>query len=256
MGNREVVGTGTRQGVGLQPIDSYFQSGQVLYGKFEFGQIIGNGKLLKTVQAVSTQARLSALPGVRQMVGNVVIKIYIKRDEFSLESVHKRMNKLHSDYDLVSHPGLIFYRTWADDNDIAYWVRQFFANNLFDRFYTQPFLTEIEKRWMAFQLLKAVEQLHSKDNYHGDIKCENIMCTSWNWLLLTDFAFYKPTYLPVDNPSDSTFYFDTGSGKRCYVVCKNYCIYLHPHDHRNSCCRLPSASTIANRKALRACAAS
>jgi len=31
---------------------------------------------------------------------------------------------------------------------------------------------------------------------HGDIKSENVMVTSWNWVLLTDFASFKPTYLP------------------------------------------------------------
>ena len=35
---------------------------------------------------------------------------------------------------------------------------------------------------------------------HGDIKCENALVTSWNWLYLADFASYKPTYLPVNNP--------------------------------------------------------
>lgn len=32
--------------------------------------------------------------------------------------------------------------------------------------------------------------------YHGDIKSENVMITSWNWVLLTDFASFKPTYIP------------------------------------------------------------
>jgi len=31
---------------------------------------------------------------------------------------------------------------------------------------------------------------------HGDIKSENVMVTSWNWVLITDFASFKPTYLP------------------------------------------------------------
>ena len=31
---------------------------------------------------------------------------------------------------------------------------------------------------------------------HGDIKSENVMLTSWNWLLLTDFANFKPAILP------------------------------------------------------------
>jgi serine/threonine protein kinase len=32
--------------------------------------------------------------------------------------------------------------------------------------------------------------------YHGDIKTENVLVTSWNWVYLADFAGYKPTYLP------------------------------------------------------------
>lgn len=44
---------------------------------------------------------------------------------------------------------------------------------------------------------------------HGDIKLENIMITSWNWVLLTDFASFKPTYLPEDNPADFSYFFDT-----------------------------------------------
>lgn len=56
------------------------------------------------------------------------------------------------------------------------------------------------QRWLTFQLLHALSQAHARGVCHGDIKSENVMVTSWNWLLLTDFASYKPTYLPADNP--------------------------------------------------------
>lgn len=56
------------------------------------------------------------------------------------------------------------------------------------------------QRWITFQLLHALSQAHAHGVCHGDIKCENVMVTSWNWLLLVDFASYKPTYLPADNP--------------------------------------------------------
>jgi serine/threonine protein kinase len=56
------------------------------------------------------------------------------------------------------------------------------------------------QRWITFQLLHGLSQAHAHGVCHGDIKCENVMVTSWNWLFLTDFASYKPTYLPVDNP--------------------------------------------------------
>ena len=56
------------------------------------------------------------------------------------------------------------------------------------------------QHWIAFQLLHAVAQSHEQGICHGDIKCENVLVTSWHWILLADFASYKPAYLPADNP--------------------------------------------------------
>lgn len=53
---------------------------------------------------------------------------------------------------------------------------------------------------------------------HGDIKSENILVTSWNWVYVTDFASYKPTYLPLDDPSDFSFYFDMSGRRTCYLA--------------------------------------
>lgn len=44
------------------------------------------------------------------------------------------------------------------------------------------------------------------------------MVTSWNWLYLADFASFKPTYIPDDDPSDFSFFFDTGGRRRCYLA--------------------------------------
>ena len=54
--------------------------------------------------------------------------------------------------------------------------------------------------WICCQLLHGVAQAHARGVCHGDIKCENVLVTSWGWALLTDFAPYKPTRLPADNP--------------------------------------------------------
>ena len=56
------------------------------------------------------------------------------------------------------------------------------------------------QRWIAYQLLEAAAQAHGAGVCHGDITCENVLVTSWNWLFLADFASYKPTRLPADNP--------------------------------------------------------
>ncbi|KAI8548549.1 hypothetical protein RHMOL_Rhmol07G0280800 [Rhododendron molle] len=64
----------------------------------------------------------------------------------------------------------------------------------------------------------SVKQSHEHGVCHGDIKCENVLVTSWNWLYLADFASFKPTYIPHDDPSDFSFFFDTGGRRRCYLA--------------------------------------
>ena len=67
-------------------------------------------------------------------------------------------------------------------------------------------------------MIAAVAQSHEQGVCHGDIKCENVLLTSWNYAYLSDFASFKKTYLPADNPADFSFFFDTGSRRRCYLA--------------------------------------
>jgi phosphoinositide-3-kinase, regulatory subunit 4 len=98
-------------------------------------------------------------------------------------------------------------------------VRQYINNSVYDRLSTRPFLEDIEKKWLAFQLLCAVRNCHAQNVFHGDIKTENLLVTSWNWLYLADFSSsFKPTILPEDNPADFSFYFDTSGRRTCYLA--------------------------------------
>ena len=84
---------------------------------------------------------------------------------------------------------------------------------------TRPFLEDIEKKWLAYQLLCAIRDSHARNVYHGDIKTENVLVTSWNWLYLTDFSStFKKIYLPEDNPADFSYYFDTSGRRTCYLA--------------------------------------
>ena len=83
---------------------------------------------------------------------------------------------------------------------------------------TRPFLTTIEKKWIAFQILTGLRDARKKKVSHGDIKSENILVTSWNWVYITDFSSFKPTNLPLDIPSDFAYYFDTSGRRNCYVA--------------------------------------
>lgn len=52
----------------------------------------------------------------------------------------------------------------------------------------------MEKKWIAFQLLIALKHIHHVNIAHGDLKIENILLTSYNWILLSDFASFKQTH--------------------------------------------------------------
>ena len=98
---------------------------------------------------------------------------------------------------------------------------------------TRPFLEDVEKKWLAYQLLCAVRDSHAREIYHGDIKTENILVTSWNWLYLTDYsASYKPTRLPEDNPADFSYYFDTSGRRTCYLAPERFLSVTEPDDGR------------------------
>ncbi|EMG45713.1 hypothetical protein G210_4074 [Candida maltosa Xu316] len=91
--------------------------------------------------------------------------------------------------------------------------------NLYDRLSIRPFLEPIEKLFITFQILKIVNEIHEINIHHGDIRLENFLVTSWNWILLTDFAsLIKPTYIPEDNPNQYSFYFDSSSRRLCYIA--------------------------------------
>lgn len=80
-------------------------------------------------------------------------------------------------------------------------------------------MEDIEKKWLAFQLLCALRDCHARDVYHGDIKAQNVLVTSWNWLYLTDFSSpFKPVMLPDDNPGDFSYFFDSSGRRTCYVA--------------------------------------
>ncbi len=52
----------------------------------------------------------------------------------------------------------------------CYLLRQYFALNLADRLSSYPPPTPVEKRWLCYQLLAALEQAHAGGIRHGDVK--------------------------------------------------------------------------------------
>jgi phosphoinositide-3-kinase regulatory subunit 4 len=107
-------------------------------------------------------------------------------------------------------------------------VRNNVYTTLSDRLESRPFLTNVEKLWIIYQLLNALQQMHDAGVLHGFLTTENIGLTSWNYLVILDIASYKArTSLPDDDPSEYLYYFQefhkhgadtTQREKRCYLA--------------------------------------
>jgi phosphoinositide-3-kinase regulatory subunit 4 len=166
---------------------------------------LGNARFMKTIRA-------------RHKEGLVVVKVVMKPySTFRLDKYVKIL--LAERKALLEIPNTLGYYRIVETSTNGYMVRQYINGSLYDRMSTRPFLEDIEKKWIAFQLLCAVRDCHARDIFHGDIKTENILVTSWNWLYLSDFSSsFKPTYLPEDNPADFSFFFDTSGRRTCYLA--------------------------------------
>ncbi|KAI3115756.1 hypothetical protein CBS147333_1256 [Penicillium roqueforti] len=172
---------------------------------------MGGGRFMKSIRA-------------RQPNGLVFIKIIMKPfPTMELEPYIKniaRERKLLADV-----PNALSYQRIVETATSGYLVRQYIHSSLYDRMSTRPFLEHIEKKWIAFQLLCALRDCHSLDVYHGDIKTENVLVTSWNWLYLSDFSSsFKPTFLPEDNPADFSFFFDISGRRTCYLAPERFSV--------------------------------
>ncbi|CAN0147967.1 unnamed protein product, partial [Discosporangium mesarthrocarpum] len=184
--------------------------------KFIYVNQLANGKFIKSYKC--------KVDGIA-----VVVKVYIKRDPSeNLKGVEASLCHLTRALDPQFCPNVLPYQRWLQSSirasqhrgagTPAYLIRQHLLGTLRDRLSTRPFLTLVEKRWLVYQLLRAVEQCHARGVCHGDIKSENVLVTSGGWVLLTDFAPFKPTFLPDDHPADANYYFSSGDQGRCYLA--------------------------------------
>eukprot|EP00053_Salpingoeca_punica_P019859 m.203823 g.203823 ORF g.203823 m.203823 type:complete len:1374 (-) comp17738_c0_seq1:129-4250(-) len=129
------------------------------------------------------------------------------------------------------------YSGWYNLERAAFLVRAYVAHNLYDRLNTRPFLNSIEKRWIAFQILKALEGSHKDGLAHGDVKIENVLVTSSNWVFLSDYAPFKPTLLPDDNPAAFSFFFDTSGRQSCNIAPERFYTPTHADDSETQVCK-------------------
>ncbi|RDW69591.1 ARM repeat-containing protein [Coleophoma cylindrospora] len=168
-----------------------------------YEKTMGNARFMKSIRA-------------RHQDGVVLVKVVVKPYVMDLSKYKKEI--IQERKALADVPNALSYERIVETETNGYLVRQYLYSSLYDRMSTRPFLEDIEKKWLAFQLLCGLRDCHARNIFHGDIKTENTLVTSWNWLYLSDFSSsFKPTTLPVDNPADFSYYFDTAGRRTCYL---------------------------------------
>uniref|UniRef100_A0A6B2LCU2 Protein kinase domain-containing protein n=1 Tax=Arcella intermedia TaxID=1963864 RepID=A0A6B2LCU2_9EUKA len=175
-------------------------------------QQLGKSRFLKTLQCSCVD-------------GQLVVKAYIKNTDEDSSLIQKYQNELkaiHTQIQYYVNPNVLTFQTFDQNDKAGYMMRQYIHNNLYERMHTRPFLIDIEKLWLTYQLMKAVERCHFFGISHRDIKTENVLVTSWNWLYLTDFAPYKPTYIPEDNPANFYYFYDSCERRKCCIAPERY----------------------------------
>ena len=159
----------------------------------------------------------------------VVLKVYFKwrQKGKSLRRYRLQLERLRNAIHPQLMPNILPYQRFVESKGksqhSAFLIRQYLRSTLYDRYTSLPTLTKMEQLWIAYQLLQALSQIHKVNIYHGDIKSENVLLTSTNWLYLTDFAPFKPTLLPDNDPAGYYYFFEN---KGMWDMKKSDCFFL------------------------------
>ena len=93
----------------------------------------------------------------------MVVKVFTKGDSgLNLKNYHVKLLEIKKVLEGCVNC-MPFNQAFVTDR-AGFIVRQYVKDSLYDRISTRPFLTLIEKKWIAFQLLLALQQAHK----HGE----------------------------------------------------------------------------------------
>lgn len=172
----------------IRPIDHYLSE----VPEFKFKHILGQTQFLKVALCSLEKSNTN---DDNNITLDVVIKV-LSHEDPSLPLEAYRANLLQFASITSANLAISSFRIVEIRHNFAYIARQYFRYSLYDRLSTRPFLTLVEKCWIAYQVLKCLEWCYLHKVHHGDLKLENIMVNSNLQVVLTDFATYKPVWLP------------------------------------------------------------
>lgn len=123
-----------------------------------------------------------------QLDAQIVIK-KIPKTEFSNEDdFFQESSVLY----MSGHPYVVPIHYACEDEDFIYLAMPFYSKGSLNKLINERFLTVREIVRYATQLLSALHNIHSKKLIHFDIKPDNILISTQNEALVSDFGLTKP----------------------------------------------------------------
>ena len=190
-------------------LDKYFPNFRLL-------QVLNNGIMYKTLLIKKDKAPLVVKVFVKKNYDENDTKIFLSEKE-KLISLHKTLFKKGD----KTPPNIAPIINIEDSYLCGMIFRQYFEYSLKERMYLNPYLTEIEKIWITFQLLQCLKNLKDINIIHGDLNPENVLLTSNLSVYISDIASFKPACINMDDIASYTYYFgsnDNTSLKGFYLA--------------------------------------
>lgn len=122
-------------------------------------------------------------------------------------SVINMGNKVKKDI----YPNLILYEHIDISGNYLYVKRAMLESTIKDKLYELSeiiSLNHVLKRWLEFQSIISVSQLHSLGLFHGDIKTENMLLDHLYTVKLTDISPWKPVFIDSSDLRFWTVFFE------------------------------------------------
>lgn len=119
----------------------------------------------------------------------------------------------------ISIPGIAKYSAITVEGTTGYLARPFFSTSLEDLMtFQQPPITNVEKTWIAFQIVTAMTRLHQSGLSHYDLKPSNVFVEQSFFTYVTDLAPFKPKTISPNRMNFYYHFFTTNSSSGYYLA--------------------------------------